>query len=160
MTDTPSDRPQDPTQPVPPPGQPPTGGYPTGGYPAGAYPAAPARRNGLGTTALVLGVVGLVLVLLLLFSPIGAFLGLLAVLFGIFGLMRVNRGEADNRGQAVAGLITGALALLFGILFTISVGTWFSTHVNDFRRFGDCMDNAVGAAAREDCARRLSNDLE
>jgi hypothetical protein len=114
----------------------------------------------MGTTALVLGVVALVLVLLLLFSPLGALLGLLAVLFGILGLIRVNRGEADNRGQAVAGLVTGALALLFGILFTISVGTWFATHVNDFRRFGNCMDGANTPAAREQCGRQLSNDLE
>jgi len=114
----------------------------------------------MGTAALVLGVVALVLVILLLFSPLGAFLGLLAILFGILGLIRANRGEADNRGQAVAGLITGAVALLFGILFTISVGTWFATHVNDFRNFGNCMDNATGSAAREQCARQLSNDLE
>jgi hypothetical protein len=160
VTDTPSDRPQDPTQPVPPPGQPPTAGYPAGGYPTGGYPAAPARRNGLGTTALILGVVGLVLVLLLLFSPIGAFLGLLAVLFGILGLMRVNRGEADNRGQAVAGLVTGGLALLVGAYFTISIGIWFSTHVNDFNRFGQCIDDAANAAAREQCARQLARDLE
>jgi hypothetical protein len=160
VTDTPSDRPQDPTQPVPPPVQPPPGGYPAGGYPSGGYPAAPARRNGLGTTALVLGVVGLVLVLLLLFSPIGAFLGLLAVLFGILGLMRVNRGEADNRGQTVAGLVTGGLALLIGAYFTISIGIWFSTHVNDFNNFGQCIDDAANAAAREQCARQLARDLE
>ena len=151
MTDTPSD--------YPPQGPPPQG-PPPGGYPAGGYQATTGRRNGMGTTALVLGVVALVLVLLLLFSPLGALLGLLAVLFGILGLIRVNRGEADNRGQAVAGLVTGALALLFGILFTISVGTWFATHVNDFRRFGNCMDKATGQAAHEDCARQLSNDLE
>jgi membrane-bound ClpP family serine protease len=151
MTDTPSD--------YPPQGPPPQG-PPPGGYPAGGYPTATGRRNGMGTTALVLGVVALVLVLLLLFSPLGALLGLLAVLFGILGLIRVNRREADNRGQAVAGLITGALALIFGILFTISVGTWFATHVNDFRRFGNCMDKATGQAAHEDCARQLSNDLE
>jgi Domain of unknown function (DUF4190) len=179
MTDTPSDRPQyqppagPPPDQGPPPGPPPgqgpppgpppgqgPGGYPAPGYPAGGYPTTRGRRNGMGTAALVLGVVALVLVLLLLFSPLGAFLGLLAVLFGILGLIRANRGEADNRGQAVAGLVTGAVALLLGIVFTISVGTWFSTHVNDFRRFGNCMDNAVGAAAREQCARQLSNDLE
>jgi uncharacterized membrane protein HdeD (DUF308 family) len=114
----------------------------------------------MGVTALVIGVVALVLVLLLLFSPLGALLGLVAVLFGILGLMRANRGEADNRGQAVAGLVTGAVALLLGIFFTISVGTWFATHVNDFQRFGRCMDDAVGANAREQCARRLSTDLE
>jgi hypothetical protein len=169
VTDTPSDRP--PSQPPagppqgPPPAQGPGGaypapGYPAPGYPAPGYPAATRRRNGMGTTALVLGILALVLVVLLLFSPLGAFLGLLAVLFGILGLIRANRGEADNRGQAVTGLVTGAVALIFGILFTISVGTWFATHVNDFRRFGNCMDNAVGANAREQCARELSNNLD
>ena len=154
MTDTPSDRPQYPPQ-GPPPGQ-----GPAGSYQAGGHPAAGGRRNGMGTAALVVGVVALVLVALLLFSPLGAFLGLLAVLFGILGLIRVNRGEADNRGQAVSGLVTGGLALLFGILFTISVGTWFATHVNDFRRFGNCMDNAADATAREQCGRQLSKDLD
>ena len=175
MTDTPSDPP--PYQPPPgyppgqaagggyPPGQAPGGGYPPGqapggGYPPAGYPAATGRRNGMGTTALVIGVVALVLVVLLLFSPLGVLLGLLAVVFGIVGLTRANRGEADNRGQAVAGLVTGAVALLLGIFFTLSVGTWFATHVNDFQRFGNCMDNAVGADAREQCARQLSTDLE
>jgi hypothetical protein len=164
VTDTPSDQPQYPTQPGQPPGQYP--GQPPGQYPSqypsqppGQYPAA-RRRNGMGTAALVLGVVALVLVLLLLFSPIGAFLGLLAVLFGILGLMRANRGEADNRGQAVAGLVTGAVALLLGVFFTISIGVWFSTHVNDFNRFGQCIDDAVGSAAREECARELARELE
>jgi Domain of unknown function (DUF4190) len=184
MTDTPSDPPQYPTQPgpppgpppgqgppppqgpppqgQPPPGQPPPGGYPApGGYPPpGGYPQAAGRRNGMGVAALVIGVVALVLVLLLLFSPLGAFLGLVAVVLGIVGLVRANRGQADNRGQAVTGLVTGGLALLLGIVFTISIGTWFSTHVNDFQRFGRCMDNAVGDAAREQCARQLSQDLE
>ena len=178
MTDTPSDPPQYPTQPgppsgpppgqgppppqgPPPQGQPPPGQPPPGGYPApGGYPQAAGRRNGMGVAALVIGVVALVLVLLLLFSPLGAFLGLVAVVLGIVGLVRANRGQADNRGQAVTGLVTGGLALLLGIVFTISIGTWFSTHVNDFQRFGRCMDNAVGDAAREQCARQLSRDLE
>ena len=164
MTDTPSDPPQYPSEPGPPPGPPPgsgpTGSSAAGGWPPPGSPAVQGRRNGMGTAALVFGIVGLVLVVLLLFSPLGALLGLLAVLFGILGLIRVNRGEADNRGQAVAGLVTGALALVFGVLVTISVGTWFATHVNDFRRFGDCMDNANTPAAREQCARRLSTNLE
>ena len=160
MTDnTPSDPPQYQPQPGPPGGYPP-GGYPAGGSPPAGYPAAGGRRNGIGVAALVFGVVALVLVILLLFSPLGALLGLVAVLLGIIGLVRANRGEADNRGQAVAGLVTGAVALLLGIFFTLSVGTWFATHVNDFQRFGNCMDNAVGADAREQCARQLSTDLE
>ena len=164
MTDTPSDRPQYPTEPGPPPGQyqpgqPQPGQYQPGQYQQAGSPVA-GRRNGLGTTALVLGVVAITLVLLLLFSPLGAFLGLLAVLFGILGLIRVNRREADNRGQAVAGLVTGGLALLIGVFLTISIGTWFATHVNDFNRFGQCMEDAVGSAAREECANQLGRELE
>jgi membrane-bound ClpP family serine protease len=141
MSETPADRP------------------PGGGY-GGAYPGARPRQNGLGTAALVLGVVGLVLVILILFSPVGVVLGLLAVIFGILGIMRVNRGEADNRGQAVTGLVTGALALVVGLFFAISIGTFFATNVNDFRQFGRCMENANSDQERRACGEELSRDLE
>jgi hypothetical protein len=149
MTDTPADRPPDSTQPSPP-----------GGAGYGAYPTARPRRNGLGAAALVIGVVALVLVVLILFSPLGVLLGLVAVVLGIFGVIRVNRGEADNRGQAVAGLVTGALALALGLFFAISIGTFFATNVNDFRQFGRCMDSAGSHQARQACAERLSTDLD
>jgi membrane-bound ClpP family serine protease len=149
MTDTPADRPPDPTQPTPPAGA---------GY--GGHPAARPRRNGMGTAALVLGILALVLVVLILFSPVGAFLGLLAVIFGIVGIVRVGRGEADNRGQAVAGLVTGAVALVIGLFLAISIGTFFAANVNEFRRFGNCMDDARGDQAREACVRQLSRDLD
>jgi membrane-bound ClpP family serine protease len=148
MSQTPADRPPDSTPPSPP------------GGGEGAYPRAQPRRNGMGTAALVLGVVALVLVVLILFSPLGVVLGLLAVVLGILGIVRVNRGEADNRGQAVAGLVTGGVALLLGLFFAISIGTFFATNVNDFRQFGRCMDNARGDQARQACAERLSRDLE
>jgi membrane-bound ClpP family serine protease len=150
MTDTPAERPPDPTQPVPPAGA---------GYGGGSYPARP-RRNGMGTAALILGILGLVLVVLILFAPLGAFLGLLAVIFGIVGLLRAGRGEADNRGQAIAGLATGAVALVVGLVLSIGIGTFFAANVNEFRRFGRCMENASGQAQRDACARQLSRDLE
>jgi membrane-bound ClpP family serine protease len=149
MTDTPADRPPDPAQPIPP-----------GGAGYGGYPAARPRRNGMGTAALILGILALVLVVLILFAPIGAFLGLLAVIFGIVGMVRAGRGEADNRGQAVAGLVTGAVALVIGLILAIGIGTFFAANVNEFRRFGRCMQNASGEAARDACARQLSRDLE
>jgi membrane-bound ClpP family serine protease len=152
MTDTPADRPPDrppdQTQPVPPPGA----GY--GGYPA----ARP--RNGMGTAAMVLGILALVLVVLIFFAPLGALLGLLAVIFGILGVLRANRREADNRGQALTGLVTGGVALLVGLLLTIGIGTFFAANVNDFRQFGRCMDRATGQEQRDACARELSRDLQ
>ena len=82
------------------------------------------------------------------------------MVLGILGIVRANRGEANNRGQAVAGLVTGAVALVLGLLFALSIGTFFATNVNDFRQFGRCMDNARSDPARQACAERLSRDLQ
>jgi hypothetical protein len=78
-------------------------------------PPATAPRNGYGTTALVLGNVGLLLCWVPVIGPI---LGALGVLLGIFGLMRANRGEATNRGAATAGIVLGGIATLIGIIVT------------------------------------------
>jgi Domain of unknown function (DUF4190) len=145
----PGDRPSDFSQPGPPDGA---------GY--GAAPTARPRRNGMGTAALVIGVVALVLAVLILFAPLGAFLGLVALVLGIVGLVRANRGQADNRGQAVAGLVTGALALVIGLFFAVSIGAFFATNVNDFRQFGRCLDAARTDQAREACAERLERSLD
>ena len=128
--------------------------------PQAGPPVAPARRNGVGVAALVFGVVGLVLAVLLLFAPLGALLGLIAVILGIVGLMRVNQRRADNRGQAVAGLLTGALALLLGLVITVSVGSFVATHATDFNRLGHCMRNATTDQARQTCARDFADSLD
>ena len=118
------------------------------------------RRNGMGVAALVVGVVALVLAALVLFFPIAAVLGIVAIILGAIGLGRVSRGEADNRGQALAGLLTGLAALLLAAFFTISIGTFFAQHQNNFRRFGNCMLGADTRAERTDCGRTLTNQLE
>jgi hypothetical protein len=165
MSETPADRPPGQAQPSPPgPAQPsppgPTQPSPPDGPGYRPYPAGQARRNGVGTAALVIGVVALTLVLLILFSPLGVLAGLVAVVLGIVGLGRANRGEADNRGQAVAGLVTGGFAVLIGLFLAVSIGTFFATNVNDFREFARCMDNARSDQARQACGEQLANNLD
>jgi hypothetical protein len=143
MSDTPADRPAGDWQ---------------GGGPARGYPAR-RPRNRVGVAALVVGVVALVLAVLLLFAPLAALLGLIAVILGIVGLGRANRGVADNRGQSIAGLLTGAVALIVGIALTISVGTFFSTHANDFREVSRCLDRAGTDQARATCVRQFGDRL-
>src|SRR5215212_3669926 len=125
-SEIPGDRPSDFSQSRPPDGA---------GY--GAAPTARPRRNGMGTAALVVGVVALVLVVLILFAPLGAFLGLVALV-----------------------LVTGALALVVGLFLAASIGAFFATNVNDFRQFGRCLDGARGDQAREACAERLERNLD
>ena len=63
------------------------------GTPPPGWTGSPAPRNGMGTAALVLGIVGLVLAL----PIIGLLPGIVAIVLGIIGVRRANRGEATNR---------------------------------------------------------------
>jgi hypothetical protein len=78
----------------------------------GTYASAPtpalAPANGLGTTGMVLGIVGAALCLV---PVVGFLLGLLATVFGGIGLAKANRGEATNKGMAVAGLVLGIITM-------------------------------------------------
>ncbi|MFB7510760.1 DUF4190 domain-containing protein, partial [Streptomyces broussonetiae] len=103
------------------PGMAPAHGYPGGGlqqpYPAG-YPAGygygwpgiqPLPSNGMGTAALVCGILSTVGFLL---WPVALVLGVLAVIFGAVGRGKAKRGEATNAGTALAGLICGAVGIV------------------------------------------------
>lgn len=101
------------------PGYPGDTGYPGhGAYPGqGAYPGyvgyppyAP-KSNGFGVTALVLGIIAVVSCYL------GLLFGVPAVIFGVLGRAKAKRGEADNDGMALAGIITGAIGIVISCLF-------------------------------------------
>ncbi|GAA0589939.1 DUF4190 domain-containing protein [Streptomyces crystallinus] len=118
---------------VPPPPAAP-GGY---GYPAG-YPAYPGYGyghpgwtgmgtplNGFGTTALVLGILSVVLFCM---WGLGVVLGILALIFGFLGRGRAKRGQATNGGQALAGVILGAVGIVVSGVF---LGLMIWAVVND-----------------------------
>lgn len=90
-------------------------GYPGyTGYPPAAW-GAPPPANGLGTASLVLGI--LALCLICMWGIPSIILGVLALIFGILGRKRVRRGEANNSGQALAGIILGSVGLVLGAAF-------------------------------------------
>ncbi|WP_299533269.1 DUF4190 domain-containing protein [uncultured Streptomyces sp.] len=96
-----------------PPPQPYPGGYP--GYdPFGGHGWAPAPSNGMGTAALVLGIVAVVGIC---FGGIGALVGIPALVFGVLGRGRAKRGEANNGGMALAGIILGSIGVVAGAAF-------------------------------------------
>ncbi len=96
-------------------------GYPVGyGYPAqpgyGApgygWPGMRPAENGMGITAMVLGIVsagGFCL------WPAALLVGPLAIVFGAIGRAKAKRGEATNAGQALAGIICGVAGTLLAI---------------------------------------------
>ena len=123
-----------------------------GGWPTG--PSGP--RNGLGTAALVLGIVGLVLAI----PVIGLLPGIVAVVLGIIGVRRANRGEANNRGVAIAGIVTGALAVVIAVFVLVAVGAFWSENKDEINNFRDCLDAADDDRAREECSDRFERELE
>ncbi|MER8233836.1 DUF4190 domain-containing protein [Streptomyces sp. NPDC094049] len=97
-------------------------GYP--GYPdtsspyGGGYPGQPGwpqqPSNGMGTASMVLGIIAVAGFCL---YGLGMVLGILALIFGIIGLKKAGRGEATNRGMAIAGIVLGAIGTLVSAVF-------------------------------------------
>ncbi|MCX4983790.1 DUF4190 domain-containing protein [Streptomyces sp. NBC_00572] len=108
-----------PTAPTPAPVAPAPSGYGYSGYPAaGGYGGQPGWQqspsNGMGTAAMVLGIIS---VAGFCMWGVGTILGILALIFGIIGLKKAGRGEATNRGMAVAGVVLGVIGLLISAVF-------------------------------------------
>ncbi|MGB3476394.1 MAG: DUF4190 domain-containing protein [Mycobacterium sp.] len=148
--------------PSPGPSYPPPPGYPypypaPGQYPGYPPPAAPpALRNGAGIAALIVAIAGIVTAL----SVIGGVaLGLAAIVLGIIGRGRVKRGEADNGGVALAGIVLGALAVIAGIgCIFVYVGIWRTAGAGDYVA---CMSKAGSDTdAQQQCTERFREHFE
>lgn len=128
---------------VPPPPIAPTGPGPQnpgapGGYGYPAYPQGygwpgmqPPPQNGLGTSAMILGILSCCL--FCLYGIVSLILGVLAVILGIKGKRRADRGEATNRGQAQAGFVTGIVGIVLGIATIALIVFAIVATVNDER---------------------------
>ncbi|MEV6331702.1 DUF4190 domain-containing protein [Streptomyces sp. NPDC051909] len=93
------------------------------GIPGGPQPPFPQPRNGLGVTALVLGIVGLLSAIIWFLFWLGALLGLLALIFGIIGTARAGKGLATNKGMAVSGIVLGVLAMIVALVWVALIAT-------------------------------------
>jgi hypothetical protein len=144
------------------------GAYQPGGYP-GSYPPPPPApysggfsapptgpKNGLGIAALIIAIVALVSV----WSVFGGIiLGIVAVVIGFAARGRVKRGEANNGGIALAGILLGFLAIIVGIIF---IPIWISV----FNQVGgtdyvDCLQKAGSDQNKvQQCADQFRNQIE
>ncbi|MCX5268010.1 DUF4190 domain-containing protein [Streptomyces sp. NBC_00199] len=69
-------------------------------------------NNGTGVAGLVLGILAAVVFCL---WPLAIVFGILGVVFGAIGRGKARRGEASNPGQALAGIICGAVGLVLAV---------------------------------------------
>ena len=111
-------------------------------------------RNGFGITALVLGILSVVL----FFIPgLPVLLGILAIVFAVLGRKRVRRGEANNGGMAIAGLVTGIVGLLIGLVVVVFIA-FFANEISDYQQ---CVNDSDGStAAQAVCRDKLQHRLQ
>jgi hypothetical protein len=147
--------------------QPPPPNQPPPGYPApppmpyaGQAPPPAGPRNGLGTAALILAIIGL----LTFWSVIGGItLGIVAVILGFVGRGRVKRGEANNGGVALAGILLGFLSIAAALVWLAIMATFgfWAFKEGGGRDYIDCMNKAGNdTSAQQQCADKFRENLE
>lgn len=166
------------TTPVPPDGTTPTGPQPQDHDPwapptqTGDLPRLPSQpgdvprppylmqtaqpRNGMGITALVLGLVGVVLGLFIILFWMSWLPALLAVIFGAVGLSHARKGRATNKAMAISGLVLGAVGLLIAAGSAAFTVVAVKHVVDDARAKAEEATEAKESAAAAEKARHLS----
>lgn len=145
-----------------------TPGDPHGQWDATTQTAPPQPRNGMGTAALVLGI----LAILTCWLPIVGFvLGLIAIILGVIGRGRVKKMQATNGGAATTGLVLGVLSMIVNILVTLLVGFSLFAFLGlgggqVAGQYSECLSNAPNAGnpaqvqqAFEQCNQQLQQQL-
>ena len=99
----------------------------------------------------ILSIIGIITVLG------GVLFGLIGLILGLVGRGRAKRGEADNGGVALGGVLTSLVGLVVSIILVV-VGIIF--FADDFTNLVDCLDEAGDdQAAIERCERDFEDDL-
>jgi hypothetical protein len=79
----------------------------------------PTPKNGMGTAALVLGILAVVLAFVPILGFVSYPLAIIGIVLGLVGLGRVRKRVATNRGVTLAGMIASVLGLVLVIASTM-----------------------------------------
>nr|WTB31718.1 DUF4352 domain-containing protein [Streptomyces sp. NBC_00830] len=110
--------------------QPPQSPQPQQPYAPAQTPGLRPARNGLGISALILGIIGAVSGLIPFLFWLAGILGVIALILGLVGRGRVKRGEATNKGATTFGAALGLIALILSVVGAVIT----------FKAMGDAVD--------------------
>jgi hypothetical protein len=84
-------------------------------------PIGDTSKNWMGVTALIVGIVG---VMMCLCYGFGALPSIAAIIFGVLGKKAAAEGQATNRGMSQAGFIlgiAGVIVAIFGAIIMVAI---------------------------------------
>ncbi|MBT2505601.1 DUF4190 and DUF4352 domain-containing protein [Streptomyces sp. ISL-98] len=116
-------------------------------FPQAPVPAAQAR-NGLGTAALILGIIGALSGLIPFLFWLAGILGIIALIMGLAGRGRAKRGEATNKGVALTGAILGLVSLIISVVGAVIL----------FKAVGDAVDEIDKATNGASASKKSGDD--
>lgn len=103
---------------------------PLGVSPSPAGSSGGGGRNGLATAAMVCGILAILVAWAPFIVVVGIVLGVLALVFGIRA-MRIAGPDGEGRGRAIAGVVTGSVALALSVVGVVLSVVLFRA-VDDF----------------------------
>jgi len=110
--------------------------------------------KGMGITALVLGILGVICSFIPCFGFFAIMFGALAIIFGAIGLSQAKKG-GGSLGTPRAGLILGILSTVFTIIWWITVASAIAASATELNEAMNEINDAF-----EESAIELENDLE
>lgn len=122
-------------------------------------PVFQARKNGLGTAALVIGVASLVAALSFVLLPLALIGGVISVAIGVAALTRGRAGGTANPGQATAGLVCGLVALAAVFVISVRVGSFMAQNTSAFTNVNHCLAKAANRSDVAACISRFASAL-
>lgn len=94
-------------------------GYPPPPPQQYGYGYSPQQQgNGMAVTAMVLGIIGVVLFWI---PVLGWILAILAIIFGGVGIAQANKRAGSGKGMAIAGLVLGIVSIALYVIVVVAV---------------------------------------
>ncbi|MPZ73532.1 MAG: DUF4190 domain-containing protein [Nitriliruptorales bacterium] len=109
------------------------------------YAGHPPATNGTATASLVIGIVSLPAIITVLG---GLVLGLAAIVLGVLGLRQARDLGGAGRGQAIGGIVAGAVSVVLPVVFLLLFVPWIMTDSGSVleRGSGNGVEIGVGIA--------------
>ena len=102
------------------------------------------KTSGLGVTALVLGIVGIVGSWIPIINNVSAFIAFLGVIFGIIGIISISKSKGTKGGKGIA--IAGTIVSVVAIVVVLATQSMYGKALDSA---SESLDKASGNATEE-----------